>query len=218
MSENLVAKIPQWTLFVVVSFSTLTDKPIHSSTWCRIVFPLSHFWPQPSPYVEKVPERTWIKCLFSSCFDESSADTVPPSVRQHARWFVHALVTRPAIQSFPLIINSILRSEFIVYCPAALGPPFGDTGNGVKRVVGDLLIVSRPRSGVATPDTWLHEFLEFHSTVRSHRRAQGEVLKVGSLIILKQSCAFWCCICSFSFYSFFFKHSIISKWLDRVSN
>lgn len=25
--------------------------------------------------VEKSPERTWIKCLFSSCFDKSSADT-----------------------------------------------------------------------------------------------------------------------------------------------
>ncbi len=69
--------------------------------------------------VEKAPEHAWIKCLFSSCFDKSSADT---SLRaQHGHWFVHALVTLPAILSFPLIINSILRSEFIVYCLAALG-------------------------------------------------------------------------------------------------
>lgn len=76
----------------------INNKPICLSLWCHIVFPLSHFtWmdltltiprgkkkkkhdDEPGSsiqlsQVEKAPERAWIKCLFSSCFDNSSADT-----------------------------------------------------------------------------------------------------------------------------------------------
>ena len=60
---------------------------IYSSLWCHIVFPLSHFLlptltikkqkntPFNCPKWKKAAERAWIKCLFSSCFDKSSADT-----------------------------------------------------------------------------------------------------------------------------------------------
>lgn len=43
---------------------------------------------------------------------------------------------------------------FIAWRPLATG---GDAGDGVKGMVGDLTIVSHPRSGAAATDTWLQE-------------------------------------------------------------
>lgn len=42
----------------------------------------------------------------------------------------------------------------IAWWPLATGD---DAGDGVKRMVGDLTIVSHPRSGAAATDTWLEE-------------------------------------------------------------
>lgn len=63
---------------------------------------------------------------------------------------------------------------FIAWRPLATGD---DADDGVKRMVGDLTIVSHPRSGAAATDTWLQEPvpLWFHSAVRSHQCTLGEL-------------------------------------------
>lgn len=61
----------------------------------------------------------------------------------------------------------------IAWWPLATGD---DAGDGVKRMVGDLTIVSHPRSGAAATDTWLEE--PVHSAVRPHQCTLGELFEV----------------------------------------
>lgn len=142
-------------------------------------------------------------------------------------------MTLPAILSFPLIINSILRSEFIVYCPAALGHWRRMRMMVSNEWLGDLTIVSHPQRRASAPDTWLHESvpLEFHCTVKPHRCAVGECLKVEVgklevclLITFTISCSVCAALTCFFFTPFlcfgkllFFQHLLLcSHWTGWV--
>lgn len=65
----------------------------------------------------------------------------------------------------------------IAWWPLATGD---DARDGVKRMVGDLTIVSHPRSGAAATDTWLEEPVPLwvHSAVRPHQCTLGELFEV----------------------------------------